>query len=235
MSTNGSTTSVRPEKFDAYADSYRKLHQQSIAASGEPPEYFARHKLGCVERLVRREGLGGSILDYGCGVGNLTELLAGRFARVAGYDPSRESLERARARAPRAQFYEDPAAIPPDTYDIAVMAGVLHHVPVKERLAVLARAIRALKPGSGRLVVFEHNPLNPLTQKAVRDCPFDDDAVLLWPGEAKKLLEQAGLLDLRRDFVVFFPRALAGLRGVEPWLAWLPAGAQMMLVGRRPG
>ena len=30
-----------------------------------------------------------------------------------------------------------------------------------------------------RLVGWEHNSLNPITQKIVKDCPFDADAVLV--------------------------------------------------------
>jgi SAM-dependent methyltransferase len=174
------------------------------------------------------------VLDYGCGTGPLTEKLAASFTDVAGYDPSGASLAEARRRAPSATFYDDPGAIPRGGFGLVVLANVLHHVPPPERPALLSRLVGHLQPGTGRLVVFEHNPYNPLTRRAVATCEFDDDAILLGPVEVTRLLAWSGLADVRRRFIVFFPRALAALRGLEPHLGWLPAGAQVMAVGRAP-
>jgi SAM-dependent methyltransferase len=220
------------QKFDAYARDYSALHQASIAASGEEPTYFAEYKRRCIERLVG-PGFDEPILDYGCGIGTLTEQLAGPFRQVHGFDPSSESVALASQRVPKAVFHADPAAIPDGHYGLAIMACVLHHVPPAEREALLRTTMGKLRPG-GRLVVFEHNPLNPLTRRAVAACAFDDDAILLWPREASKLLSRSGYADVRRDFIVFLPRALAKLRGLEPYLRGVPLGAQMMLVGTRP-
>lgn len=220
------------QKFDAYARDYSALHKQNIAASGEEPIYFAEYKRRCIERLVG-PGFDEPILDYGCGIGTLTEQLAGPFRQIHGFDPSGESLAVASRRVPGAVFHANADAIPDGHYGLAVMACVLHHVPVAERQGLLRLTMSKLRPG-GRLVVFEHNPLNPLTRRAVATCPFDDDAILLWPREASRLLSQSGYTDVRRDFIVFLPRALAKLRPLEPYLRAVPLGAQMMLVGTRP-
>ena len=82
-------------------------------------------------------------------------------------------------------------------------------------------------------MVFEHNPLNPVTRKAVADCPFDEDAELLYPWTVTGLLRDAGLAEVALRYIVFFPRALAALRPLEPKLSRLPAGAQVMAVGVR--
>ena len=178
------------EKFDQYAQTYEQAHAASIRLSGEGPEYFAEHKLGCLLRLGVLPAHG--VLDYGCGTGGLTRLLSGQFRVVAGYDPSARSLEVARQRAAGATFYTSPESIPEAAFDAAVLSGVLHHVAPAGRLALLRAAVSKLKPG-GRLFVFEHNPYNPLTVRAVRDCPFDDDAILLPPREARSLLRAAEL------------------------------------------
>jgi SAM-dependent methyltransferase len=220
------------QKFDAYARDYQSLHATSVAVSGEDPSYFFEYKRRCVERLVG-DGFDEPILDYGCGIGQLMEQLSHRFSKVDGFDPSSDSAAVARQRLPGARFFRDPAEVPRDHYGVIVLSCVLHHVPVDERQSLLQRLLTVLRPG-GRLVVFEHNPLNPLTRWAIAHCPFDDDAVLLWPREARRLLQRSGLTDVRRDYIVFLPRALARLRWIEPQLRALPFGAQMMLVGTRP-
>jgi SAM-dependent methyltransferase len=217
---------VAASKFDAYANNYEALHQRNIAATGEDPDYFHQYKLA---RLVEL-GVKGPILDYGCGIGNLTRHLVGAFEEVHGVDPSSESLEVAKRRAPEATFSKGPPSR--GYFQTAVLAGVLHHVPKVERLHVLRDVFEALGP-EGRVVVFEHNPLNPLTRRAVRDCPFDDDAVLLWPWELRNLLHRAGFVEPRLSYIVFFPRALAPLRPLEKRLDWLWLGAQTMTVARR--
>lgn len=226
----GLNRSSEVAKFDQYASSYSEAHAASVRLSGEGPAYFAEHKLGCLERL----GIGPEqrILDYGCGVGTLTRVLVRRYGDVSGYDPSARSLEVARREIPGASFYEAEAAIPEQAFDAVILSGVLHHVPRVERAALVSSAARKLR-ANGRMCVFEHNPHNPLTRRAVRECPFDDDAVLLAPRELRELLSAAGLASVRQDYVLFFPRALAALRPLEPRLRALPLGAQTLTVGVR--
>lgn len=217
-------------KFNEYARGYTAAHARSVRASGEAPEFFAAHKVTCLERAGVRPT--DSVLDYGCGTGSLTGLLARRFGAVAGYDPSADSLEVARQAAPSAAFYSDEYTIPTTRFDVAVLSGVLHHVPPPERLGVVSLVASKLKP-EGRLFVFEHNPFNPLTRRAVRACPFDDEAVLLAPWELRRLLARSSLVQVQQDYVLFFPRPLARLRPLEPALRRCPLGAQTLTVGTR--
>src|SRR3954470_22998370 len=118
-------------KFDDYARSYDALHNQNLAASGEPLEYFSDSKRACLERLgaPRSEPL----LDYGCGIGNVTRALAESYGEVHGFDPSPESLKVARERLPGATFHDRIDAVPAGHFASAVLSGVLHHVPRPER------------------------------------------------------------------------------------------------------
>lgn len=216
--------------FDEHARTYEAIHARSLGPSGETPEYFARYKQRVLERILGR-GFSGPVLDFGCGIGALTALLARSFPDVHGYDPSRESLELARARAPAARFFHRADALPSGHYGAVVLANVLHHVPAAERPQLVRGAAALLAPG-GTLVVFEHNRLNPLTRRVVSACPFDEGAQLLHPGEVKSLLREAALADVALDYIVFFPRALRLLRPLEPWLACLPLGAQVCGWGR---
>lgn len=222
------TASPRAD-FERHARSYAAAHEASIAASGESAEYFAVYKQKVIERLLGR-GFDRPVLDFGCGTGRLTQLLAGSFATVHGYDPSRACLELARRDASRATFHDDAAALRAGSYGAIVLANVLHHVAPADRPSLL-RSLVGLLGGAGRLIVFEHNPYNPLTRRAVALCPFDDDARLLSPRELTRGLRNAGLRAVALRFITFFPRPLRALRALEPLLGWLPLGAQVCAWG----
>ena len=91
--------------------------------------------------------------------------------------------------------------------------------------------IRACRPG-GLVVLFEHNPFNPLTRRAVHGCEFDRDAKLLSRRRASSLLADTGLRP-RGRYIEFFPRESRLLRGIEGRLGWLPLGAQYAVFAQR--
>ena len=217
-------------EFDDYAADYEAMHAASVAASGESTVYFADHKVGCMQRLGVLPT--DPILDYGCGIGNLTERLFPTFSEVHGFDPSTKSLEVARRRAPQAKLHDRAVDVPSGYFQCAVLSGVLHHVPPAERRELLKTVREKLRPG-GRVFIFEHNPFNPVTRRAVAACPFDDDAILLWPREARRLVKSAGFDPVKLEYVVFFPRSLAFLRRFEPRLGWLGLGAQTLTIGEK--
>ena len=220
----------RQPSFDRHAESYQELHAKSLkaAGSGDTPEYFALYKLRCLERLGAKE----PILDFGCGIGNLTEHLVESFRDVHGYDPSTESLRLAKARAESATFHHDLQTVPDGSFGTVVLAGVLHHVEPSARSELLFSVKNKLLPG-GRIVVFEHNPFNPFTRRVVAACAFDDDAVLLWPWQLRRLLTESGFIGVDLQYIVFFPKFLAALRPFEPKLSRLFVGAQTMCVGSK--
>jgi SAM-dependent methyltransferase len=113
---------------------------------------------------------------------------------------------------------------------LAVAACVFHHIPPQDRLHWTRELNRVLKPGA-QFFIYEHNPLNPLTRKVVRDCEFDEDAILLPLQESRELLLQAGFDDISHDYIVFFPRILGFLRPIERLLRSLPLGAQYAVRG----
>jgi len=53
--------------------------------------------------------------------------------------------------------------------------------------------------------------------------------------ESLHLIASSGLKLYRRDYIVFMPRFASALRPVEPWLSWLPLGAQYAVLGEKHG
>ena len=223
-------------EFDAYAKDYREQHAASIHASGEDPDYFARCKARDARQWSALHDLTVTrILDLGTGVGGTLPHLASAFpgAKITGLDPSEASL--ALARAAHGEIADlcafDGRTIPfrDDAFDLVLVACVFHHVPEDRHAALLSEVRRVLRPG-GALFLFEHNPLNPLTRRAVRLCPFDADAVLIGAREMTRRVRAAGFRT-RTRYRVFVPGPLAPLRRAEAALTWCPLGAQYHVHG----
>jgi SAM-dependent methyltransferase len=225
--------------FDRYTDTYRDAVEESIAFAGGDAARYVGAKAGMLVELAGRH-LGApaelQALDVGCGPGESDAFLEGAFASLHGVDPSAPMVERAAERNPWASYsaYEagDPLPYADGSFDLSFAICVFHHVPRVERPALVAEMRRVTRPG-GLVAIFEHNPWNPLTRKAVRDCPFDDDAVLLSRPEATRLARGAGLDPVESPFVIFFPRRGERRDRIERRLGWLPLGAQYYVAGRR--
>lgn len=229
-------TEKKEAQFDRYAESYQDMHAQSVRMSGEAPDYFAGMKLDFVARsaaLGQRDAV--DFLDFGCGVGGSLGHIArvAPNARIKAADVSGESVALAQSRHPNVEFGVIDRRIPFDdaSVDIAMAACVFHHIEPAQRAHWLSELRRVLRPG-GTMFIFEHNPLNPLTRKVVRECPFDEDAILLPSQESRGLLGAAGFRDVRLDYILFFPKFLSALRPCEAWLKGLPLGAQYVAYGR---
>jgi SAM-dependent methyltransferase len=227
-------------EFDRFADEYNQAHEKNIAITGEKPEFFHEYKIKVLDRMVRERNLQPrNILDFGSGIGNSTPFLRRYFSRaqLTCADVSKRSLEIAASRFPgmaiQLPIQDQQIPVANDTFAISFSACVFHHIPHEEHIHWLRELLRVTSPG-GVLAVFEHNPLNPLTIRAVNSCPFDENARLI---RAKHLLESyhdSGWRDATAQYHVFFPHALAGLRVLEPHLSALPLGGQYSVVGIKP-
>ncbi len=228
---------VRPE-FDQYAAQYRDLHNASITASGEESEYFAQYKADVAVRELGPAALSPlKVLDFGTGIGGSIGPLRRAFpnAELHGADISSESVAIARDRHGTHASFETISGnrLPyaKAAFDVVFVACVYHHIPVDQRENWTREIRRVLKPG-GHALVFEHNMLNPLTRKVVRECVFDKDAILLPRRELLGLVRQHAFQAVKAEYIVFFPRALSFLRPIESSLGWLPLGAQYYVHAR---
>ncbi len=177
---------------------------------------------------------GGTVLDYGCGTATLLRLLARETpgATLLGCDISAGMLAQAKrvwpADLPEPGLHLQDGArtqLPSASCDLIVISAVLHHVPPAQRGEVYSELARLLRPG-GSVVVFEHNPLNPVTRYVVAHTPIDEHAILLHANEVQRGLFQAGLTRIQTGYLMFVPPRLRSLAPLEGFLGWLPFGAQ---------
>ncbi|HTS52009.1 MAG TPA: class I SAM-dependent methyltransferase [Burkholderiales bacterium] len=163
-----------------------------------------------LDGLASRLEAGGTVLEVGCGTGNLLVQLAKAFphARVLGVDIDADSLALARSRiekagiAERAQVSQGTAAAAaPSSIDAVVMVEVLHEIAPDLRPRVVDQCALALKPGGWMLIVDETYPstLEQLRQTEFRFPLMTGFEEMLWGNvlptreEQEKLLRDAGL------------------------------------------
>jgi SAM-dependent methyltransferase len=227
-------------EFDYYSSTYRVAVEESIGFAGGDLDFFTRAKAEALLEIVA-ERLGPpaerAFLDVGCGPGETDRFLEGRVGRLAGVDVASEMVKVAQQRNPWVEYrgFIPGDAIPFEegSFDVCFAVCVLHHVPVDERVPLVSEMRRACRPG-GLIAIFEHNPWNPLTRRAVRGCEFDRDAQLLSRREAARLLVSSEIERPGGRYLLFFTRESRLLRGIERRLGWLPLGAQYAVFGQRP-
>ncbi len=224
--------------FDAHARRYDADINQGLRFTGEAKEYFAEGRLNWTRRVLGGEfQTGWHCLDYGCGVGTATPFLKRLIgaASVTGVDTSEESCALARQEhGGDATFaHPDDLGARGAEFDLAYCNGVFHHIPPEHRAKAVAQIASALKPG-GWFAFWENNPWNPVTRWMMSKVPFDRDAILLWPGESRRMIAAAGLKVVRTDFLFVFPSQLAFLRRLEPLMCKLPTGGQYLVLARKP-
>jgi len=171
----------------------------------------AKKILPNLEGLAGRLEAGGTILEVGCGTGNLLTLLAKTFpkAHCIGVDIDEDSVMSARQRlqkagvADRAEARKGSvsAAVEPASVDVAVMVEVLHEIAQDLRPFVIAQSAAALKPGGWLVIVDE---TYPSTREEMRQPEFRFPLMtgfeeMVWGNvlptreEQEKLLRDAGL------------------------------------------
>lgn len=225
---------MKQSEFDKFAHEYAELHRANVAASGESPEFFAEYKIRDLRELCAAPGHGGPpdrILDFGAGIGASVAPMRRYFpeAKLTCVDVSVASLRIAAQRFPGAAEFVafDGGRLPfaDGSFDCVFSACVFHHIEPALHVGLLSELRRVLRPG-GLIMIFEHNPLNPLTVRAVNTCPFDENAILIRAATLKARLVEAGFTGAAARYRLFFPRALGLLRPLEQWMKWLPIGAQ---------
>lgn len=126
---------------------------------------FAQERTRPAAELLARVDLSGPahVVDLGCGPGNSTELLAGRFpqAQILGVDNSAAMLEQARAHLPQLAFAHADIAdwAPVQAPDLIYANAALQWVGAHEQL--IPRLFAALAPGGVLAIQMPDNFQEP--------------------------------------------------------------------------
>ncbi|HVN40820.1 MAG TPA: class I SAM-dependent methyltransferase [Myxococcota bacterium] len=225
-----------PENLFEDSNEYAAMLDRGLRVSGESRDYFMEGRVRSLHALL--DAPPRRILDFGCGTGETCAYLASVFAQaeITGTDAAAGPLALARRvhAGPRIRFESLDRFAAQGEYDLCYSNGVFHHIAPGEREAAARLVYRALAPG-GRFALAENNPWNPGTRLVMRRIPFDRDAIPFSARQARALLCRAGFERFASTrYLFFFPRALAPLRVLEPWLARVPFGAQYLLLATRP-
>lgn len=224
--------------FDVYAGVYVDTVNDSVRFGGRDVEFYARAKVRALREIAGGlDTLEGetTVLDVGCGAGITDSFLLPHVGSVHGVDVSAEMVSAAAQRNPTATYeLYDGGRLPFEDgrFDLVFAACVLHHVPPADWSRFLAELWRVTAK-RGVAVIIEHNPANPLTRKAVRACPFDEDATLARPRHVAATLLRLGVRRVERRYMTFLPIDRRWAQRIEDSLGWLPAGAQYMVTARQ--
>lgn len=132
------------DNYDAFSESgYRRLLKE-------------------FDRLIRPKP--GEVLgDFGCGSGAITYRISRAYdLQVRGVDISEAMILANQKKYPNLRFEQkdiENTGYDPQSFDIIVFSGVLHHFPDFQQ--VLKEAYRLLRPG-GRIFAFDPNYHNPI-------------------------------------------------------------------------
>ncbi len=133
--------------------------------------YFARRSGPALVKYVARKISIGTVVDIGCGRGDLLQLLLDRGYDAYGADQSQASVDAVNARFlgnPRFRGAVVGTALPDAIADTVFMLEVVEHMDDAALIEALGDARRVLKTG-GRLVLTTPNDED--LQAAKRMCP----------------------------------------------------------------
>ena len=225
--------------FDRFAEGYEREVEQATRFARLPSEFFLEAKVAHLLDRLRKEFEDLRrlrVLDVGCGVGLTDQLLKARLPRLVGVDISDKSLDIARVRNPQISYHrstDDKLPFANGLFDVVFAICVWHHVPPVQWTSFLSELSRVLVP-KGLLLIYEHNPWNPLTRLVVSRCAFDEDAVLVSPFQAARKVRESGFGKMSTDYLLFLPFKN---RIIQRWEAAMfrkiPLGAQYALCATR--
>jgi SAM-dependent methyltransferase len=219
--------------FDQFATSYQAEMSDALGRLGGESSYYLAQKVHLLRRELKKVKCS-RILDFGCGIGLAIPFLHEAFSPdlLVCSDESEESLIIIRKTHPnvRALNIEQ---VGTEEFDLIFVANVLHHIEPSARQHVIKDLCKRLRPG-GVIGVFEHNPLNLVTQRIVSNCSFDDGVELLRKSEVMSYFAGSNEMSVvKSGYCLFTPEPLKKLNWIDRHLKWAPFGGQHFVLARR--
>ena len=219
-------TSKRDQKkinFDNYADNYKDYITKSLGNLENNLNYYHLKKSEILKKELGYQPK--KILDLGCGVGTMLELLIKSFqgSTFYAYDESKKSMDYIKKKFPKINHLDNLETN--EKFDLIFISAVVHHVKSGDRDDLFRNIYNLLSP-NGVMFVFEHNPYNPVTLKMVTNCEFDADAELIKKNDLINLCKKNNFKIIKSGYIHFFPSKLSFLFKLESYLKWFFLGAQ---------
>ncbi len=185
-----------------------------------PEEFFAegRKEIGGVMEYMRKNGFPAKFhhaLDFGCGVGRLSQALADHCEAVTGVDIAPSMVEAAKKwnkHGDRCRYLvngtPDLHQLPDETFDLIYSNIVLQHMPTAMSWAYLKEFVRVLQPGGLLCFQIPSEPSGTLIGGLLRVLPVSLVRVIrkmdmygTKPEQVKALVEGAGarIVDTQPD------------------------------------
>jgi SAM-dependent methyltransferase len=155
----------------------------------DPDEFFRTGEEDIATELAYIESLGvelrhGRVLDFGCGLGRLTQPLADRFDEAVGVDIAASMIEGARVanqRASRCQFVhnerDDLTIFADGVFDFVFSLLVLQHMAPSLAERYMREFVRVLKPGGIGYFQMTEYSRNPVKRFLMKHAPVE---ALFW-------------------------------------------------------
>ena len=226
-------SSKRDEKkinFDNYADNYKDYITKSLGNLENNLNYYHLKKSEILKKELGYQPK--KILDLGCGVGTMLELLIKSFqgSTFYAYDESKKSMDYIKKKFPKINHLDNLETN--EKFDLIFISAVVHHVKSGDRDDLFKNIYNLLSP-NGVMFVFEHNPYNPVTLKMVTNCEFDADAELIKKNDLINLCKKSNFKIIKSGYIHFFPSKLGFLFKFENYLKWFFLGAQYFCLFRK--
>lgn len=185
--------------FDAIAGVYDSVFAAHVT------EHYLRRRVD----YILRHAPGNALLDVGAGTGLLAERLTDCGMRVVAVDPFPLMLEQLRRRRPRIESVVaagDALPFADGTFDLTYSVAVMHHIAEPNLVRrTIAEMVRVTRP-EGRILIWDHNPLNPYWPLLMKRVPQDNGNERLIPlRELVTDLEDAEATVLRAERLGLMP------------------------------
>ncbi|MEJ5256496.1 MAG: class I SAM-dependent methyltransferase [Acidimicrobiales bacterium] len=209
--------------------SYRMSHQQAGYAQFYDETIFggyAGHLWETVERPLLETLLSqvpvreGVALDFACGTGRITAVVAKRFPQVIGVDVAEEMLRRARTRCPTVTFLcgdlTRELLLPPGSVELVTAFRFFQNAEPELREEVLSVFRRVLRPGGTVILNVQCNADGPagLVQRFRRRVLGRSHLRVMTIQEVRELLGRHGFRIERVEWYGFWPRTGRHLPGL---------------------